>query len=160
MGAIQTLYGATLILDTSDECLWKVTFSLLDTLSPQASERAHAPIIARHRNSPTTGLASDSSSSSSRDESKVFALQSIDAIMSDFLMSKIIHLPSFGAVRETFVTLIRDAFLLDCCAVSAPALRCLERALKAASTVAVPSDAETVQSSPVGERPAPSGQRG
>jgi hypothetical protein len=40
-------------------------------------------------------------------------------------MSRIIHLPSFGSVWETFVTHIRDAFLLDSRAVSAPALPCL-----------------------------------
>jgi len=48
-------------------------------------------------------------------------------------VSKIMHLPSFAAAWETFVTPIRDAFLLDGHAVSAPALRCLERALKAAA---------------------------
>jgi hypothetical protein len=59
MCAIQTLvrtlqlYGATLsldMLDTWDE-VWKVTCPLLDTLSPQAPERAHAPIITRHHHS-------------------------------------------------------------------------------------------------------------
>jgi len=66
-------------------------------------------------------------------------------------MSKIVlvHLSPFGAVWETLVTHIRDAFLLDSRAVSAPALRCLERALKAAATVAVPSDAEALRSSMV-----------
>ena len=156
MGAIQTLfrtlqlYGATLSLETWDECVWKVTFPLLDALSPHVRRNAltppsspDAPPHTDHVDTPT----SDSSSSSSWDESKVVALQSIGAIMSDFLMSKIIHLPSFGAVWETFVTHIRDAFLLDSRAVSAPALRCLERALKAAATVAVPSDAEALRSS-------------
>jgi hypothetical protein len=57
------------------------------------------------------------------------------------------HLPSFGAVWETFVTYIRDSFLLDSRAVSAPALRCLEGALKVAATVAVPSDTEALRSS-------------
>jgi hypothetical protein len=55
----------------------------------------------------------------------VVTLQSIGAILSDFLVSKNIHLPSFGEVWETFVSHIRDAFLLDSRAVSAPALRCL-----------------------------------
>ena len=55
--------------------------------------------------------------------------------------------PSFCAVWETFVTYIREAFLLDSRAVSAPALRCLERALKAAATAAVPSDAAALRSS-------------
>ena len=40
------------------------------------------------------------------------------------------HLPSFTVAWETFVTHIQDAFLLDGRAVSAPALHCLERALK------------------------------
>jgi hypothetical protein len=60
--------------------------------------------------------------------------------MGDFLTLNTIHLPSFGAVRGTLITHIRDAFLLDSRAVNAPAFRCLERALKAAATGAVPSD--------------------
>jgi hypothetical protein len=67
--------------------------------------------------------------------------------MSDLLMLKIIHLPSFGEVWETFVTHIRVALLLDSRTVSAPALRCLEHARKAAATVAVPSDAEALRPS-------------
>ena len=55
-------------------------------------------------------------------------------------MSKNIHLPSFGEVWETCVSHIRDAFSLDSCAVSAPALRCFKRALRAAA--AVQEDAE------------------
>ena len=154
MGAIQTLfrtlqlYGATLSLETWDECVWKVTFPLLDTLSPHVRKNVLTP-----PSSPETSIhtddvdtpASDSLSPSSWDESKVVALQSIGAILSDFLVSKIIHLPSFGAVWETFVTHIRDAFLLDSRAVSAPALRCLERALRAAADV--PSDAEALRPS-------------
>ena len=149
---IRTLQnGAALSLDTWGECVWKVTFPFLDTLSPPHVRRnaltpPSSPDTATNTDDVDT-LASDSSSSSSWDESKVVALQSIGAIMSDFLMSKIIHLPSFGAVWETFVTHIRDAFLLDSRAVSAPALRCLERALKAAATVVVPSDAEALRSS-------------
>jgi hypothetical protein len=130
--------------------VWKVTFPLLDTLSPHVRRNAltppSSPDTATHTDDMDTP-ASDSSSSSSWDESKVVALQSIGAIMSDFLMSKIIHLPSFSAVWETFVTHIRDAFLLDSRAVSAPALRCLERALKAVTTTAVPSDAEELRTS-------------
>ena len=66
------------------------------------------------------------------------ALQSIGTILNDFLVSKVMDLPSFAAAWEALVTHIRDAFLLDGRAVSAPALRCLERALKAAAA-AVPS---------------------
>jgi hypothetical protein len=76
------------------------------------------------------------------------ALYSIGAILNDFLMSEIIRLPSFVAAWETFVTHIRDAFLLDSRAVSAPALGCLERALKAAA--AAPSDEECLRQSLAG----------
>ncbi|KAI9452204.1 hypothetical protein F5148DRAFT_1237059 [Russula earlei] len=156
LGAIQTLfrtlqlYGATLSLDTWDECIWKVTFPLLDTLSPHVRRNALTPPL-----SPDASIASAEDweaptpdSSSSWDESKVVALQSIGAILNDFLMSKIIHLPSFGAAWETFVTHIRDAFLLDSRAISAPALRCLERALKAtAATTALPAKVEAFRPS-------------
>lgn len=151
MGAIQTLfrtlqlYGATLSLETWDECVWKVTFPLLDSLSPHVRRNALTPPSSPDTSTHTDDAASDLSSSSSWDDSKVVALQSIGAILSDFLVSKIIYLPSFGAVWETFVMHIRDAFLLDSRAVSAPALRCLERALKAAA--AVPSDAEALRPS-------------
>jgi len=49
LGAIQTLfrtlqlYGATLSLDTWDECIWKVTFPLLDTLSPHVRRNELTP---------------------------------------------------------------------------------------------------------------------
>jgi hypothetical protein len=136
-----------------DECVWKVTFPLLDTLSPHVHWNVltppSSPDTASHADDVDT-LASDSSSSSSWDESKVVTLRSIGTIMSDFLMSKIIHWPSFNTVWETFVTYIRNVFLLDSRAVSAPALRCLERTLKAAATVAVPSDAEALRCSLVG----------
>ena len=112
--AISQSCGATLSLDAWGEYVWKVTFPLLDTLSPRVRRNAltpaSSPDITTHTDDVDT-LASDSSSSSSRDESKVVALQSIGAIISKFLLSKVIHLPSFGAVWETFVTLIRDAFL-------------------------------------------------
>ncbi|KAI9435094.1 hypothetical protein H4582DRAFT_1817945 [Lactarius indigo] len=157
MGAIQTLfrtlqlYGATLSLETWDECVWKVTFPLLDTLSLHVRQNSLTPPPTPE---PESLLSADTTTASavamvldsSWDESKVVALQSIGAILNDFLLSKIIHLPSFAAAWETFVTHIRDAFLLDSRAVSAPALRCLERALKAAAAAA-PSDAESLRRS-------------
>ena len=152
MGAIQTLfrtlqlYGATLSLETWDECVWKVTFPLLDKLSPHVRRNTLTP-----PSSPpdataavtttttdvdpdtTTPAAAAAADASSWDDSKVVALQSIGAILNDFLVEKIMRLSSFAAAWETFVTHIRDAFLLDGRAVSAPALRCLDRALKAAA---------------------------
>ena len=76
---------------------------------------------------------------------KVVALHSIGAILNDFLVSKTIHLLSFAAARETFVTHIRDALLLDSRSVSAPAPCLPERAPKA--TTAAPSDAERLRQS-------------
>jgi C-terminal region of Mon2 protein len=163
MGAIQTLfrtlqlYGATLSLETWDECVWKVTFPLLDKLSPHVRRNALTPPSSPDATATNTTAADkdkdnndtpppDSSlplSSESWDESKVVALQSIGAILNDFLVSKIMRLPSFAAAWDTFVTHIRDAFLLDGRAVSAPALRCLERALKAASAAAVSLSSES-----------------
>ena len=70
------------------------------------------------------------------DDSKVVALQSTGAILSDFLVEKIMRLTSFAAAWDMFVMHIRDAFLLDGHAVSAPALRCLNRALKATAATA------------------------
>jgi hypothetical protein len=102
------------------------------------------PDTASHTNDVNT-LAPDSSLFP-WDKSKVVALQPIGAIMRDFLMSKIIHLPSFGA-GETFVTHIRDVFLLVDRAISVPELRCLERALRAIVTVTVPSDTEALRPS-------------
>jgi hypothetical protein len=155
MGAIQTLfrtlqlYGATLSLETWDECVWKVTFPLLDTLSPYVRQNSITP--------PSTPEPSKSTATSPKiatvpdsswDESKVVALQSIGSILNDYLVSKIILLPSFAEAWETFVTHICDAFLLDSRAVSAPALRCLERALKAAATAAAePAVAERLRKS-------------
>jgi hypothetical protein len=161
MGAIQTLfrtlqlYGATLSLETWDECVWKVTFPLLDKLSPHVHRNVLTPPLSPDASatvpdrdntlgpdSPSSPSSSSSSSSSSWDESKVVALQSIGAIMNDFLVSKIMRLSSFAAAWDTFVTHIRDAFLLDGRAVSAPALRCLERALKAAALASAAAAAD------------------
>ncbi|KAF8260132.1 hypothetical protein EI94DRAFT_1749458 [Lactarius quietus] len=153
MGAIQTLfrtlqlYGATLSLETWDECVWKVTFPLLDRLSPYVRQNSLTPPSTPELESSIAHIAA-TVPDSSWDESKVVALQSIGAILNDFLVSKIIHLPSFAKAWETFVTHIRDAFLLDSRAVSAPALRCLERALKAAAAAAAaPSEAEQLRQS-------------
>jgi len=148
MGAIQTLfrtlqlYGATLSLDTWDECVWKVTFPLLDKLSPHVHANPLTPPSSPDSTASPADANKQALDSSSWDESKVVALQSIGAILNDFLVSKIMHLPSFAAAWETFVSHIRDAFLLDGRAVSAPALRCLERALKAAAAAVPSTDAE------------------
>jgi hypothetical protein len=130
--------------------VWKVTFPLLDKLSPHVRRNALTPpssppdsTTTTTTTTTTTDVDTDATTptaaaadASSWDDSKVVALQSIGAILSDFLVEKIMRLSSFAAAWDTFVTHIRDAFLLDGRAVSAPALRCLDRALKAAANAA------------------------
>ncbi|KAF6747528.1 hypothetical protein DFP72DRAFT_604758 [Ephemerocybe angulata] len=128
-GAIQSLframqlYGSTLNSDTWDQCIWKITFPLLDAITSEIRSRipaADAPL------DPSTG-----SPIRAWDESKILAVNSIGSIFHDFLVSKIILLDSFGDAWDAFVTRIQDCVLLDNRPVSAPALRCLERAVKA-----------------------------
>ncbi|KAI0030497.1 hypothetical protein K488DRAFT_54152 [Vararia minispora EC-137] len=127
-GAIQTLfrtlqlYGATLSGETWDECLWRVTFPLLDALT--AAVRA----------------AAEGEESKKWAESKVVALQAVGGIFADFLQTKLMGLSSFDRAWNAFVLHVRDAFLLDEPAVGAPALRCLERALRAVEEAAKDSE--------------------
>ncbi|TFY76565.1 hypothetical protein EWM64_g7449 [Hericium alpestre] len=136
MGAIQTLfrtlqlYGATLSADTWDECVWKVTFPLLDALGTGALQNP-AP--------PSVDLAPVSQS---WDESRVVAFQSVGAIFTDFLASKILHLESFARAWGVFVDHIRDAFVHGSRTISAPALRCLEKALRALRAGIADADAD------------------
>ena len=121
-GAIQTLfrtlqlYGATLSLATWDECVWKVTFPLLDSIT---SSIRQTPVL------PDIGADADNE----WDESKILALQFIGSILHDFLTSKIIHLPSFSKAWEVFVGHVQDSWLYDNRSISAPALRCLDKAI-------------------------------
>ncbi|KAJ3975915.1 hypothetical protein EV361DRAFT_886314 [Lentinula raphanica] len=126
-GAIQTLfrtmqlYGATLSLQTWDECIWKVTFPLVDALSSEIHRRSALF-------ESTEGIGDQA-----WDESKILAFSSIGSIFHDFISSKLIHLESFSKAWDFFVTRIQDSILLDSRSVSSPALRCLEKALKASS---------------------------
>lgn len=126
-GAIQTLfrtmqlYGGTLSLETWDQCIWKVTFPLLDSLSEEL----------RRHSSEEEGV---SPSDQAWDASKILALQSIGSIFHDFLASKILHLGSLKEAWNVFVNHIQESVLIDHRTISAPALRCLEKALKASSS--------------------------
>ena len=128
VGAIQTLfrtvqlYGATLSQETWDECIWKVTFPLLDSIT--SSMRQASLIVAD----------ADPTAHDQWDESKILALQFIGTIFKDFLATKIIHLESFSKAWETFVQHIQDAWLNDNRTISAPALRCLDKAIIAIGT--------------------------
>jgi hypothetical protein len=69
------------------------------------------------------------------DESKILALNSIGSIFHEFLTPKIMQLESFTKAWDVFVTHIQDSVLLDHRTISAPALRCLEKAIKASPTL-------------------------
>lgn len=131
-GAIQTLfrtmqlYGATLSLETWEDCIWKVTFPLLDSITAEIRLNAASPPDAEEH--------PDASSEQAWDESKILALQSIGSIIHDFLTSKIMRLESFSKTWDVFVNHIQDSVLLDNRVISAPALRCLEKAIKATAT--------------------------
>ncbi|KAG5643461.1 hypothetical protein DXG03_000893 [Asterophora parasitica] len=130
-GAIQTLfrtmqlYGSTLTLETWDQCIWKVTFPLLEALTSEIRHLAN------------TGPA-DESPAQAWDESKILALHSIGSIFHDFLTAKIMQLDSFPKAWDVFVTHIQDSILLDSRAISAPALRCLEKAVKVSPALDLP----------------------
>ncbi|KAH9933694.1 hypothetical protein B0H21DRAFT_699431 [Amylocystis lapponica] len=126
VGAIQTLfrslqlYGATLSLETWDECIWKVTFPLLDAITAAIRQTQLLDIEAA---SPSSDL--------QWDESKILALQSIGSIFHDFLTSKIMWLESFMKAWDVYVGHIQDSWLNDNRTISAPALRCLDKAIRA-----------------------------
>lgn len=134
VGAIQTLfrtmqlYGATLSLETWEECIWKVTFPLLNSITVEIRHNAATPPAPI----PVTQT-STTSPEQAWDESKTLALQSIGSIFNDFLTSKIMHLESFTRTWDIFVNHIQESVLLDNRIISAPALRCLEKAIKATS---------------------------
>ena len=138
VGAIQTLfrslqlYGATLSLETWDECIWKVIFPLLDSITVSVRQAgASSPIVA---NITATGPGQ------SWDESKTLALQSLSSIFSDFLTLKILRLSSFTDAWQTFVSHVESSFFFDSRVVSTAALRCLERALEASKSSATDED--------------------
>ncbi|KAF8198188.1 hypothetical protein K438DRAFT_1823993 [Mycena galopus ATCC 62051] len=137
-GAIQTLfrtmqlYGATLSQATWDQCIWKVTFPLLDSLTAEIRRFAVASPASTVEAAPMTTATVPPGQA--WDESKTLALQSIGSIFHDFLSSKIIHLESFVTAWDVFVNHVQDTVLLDNRSISPPALRSLEKAVKASSS--------------------------
>ena len=126
-GAIQTLfrtmqlYGATLSSETWEQCIWKVIFPLLDALTREI------------RNLADPTQEHEQSAEHAWDESKILALISIGSIFSDFLVAKIMILDSFMKAWGVFVEHIQETILIDNRSVSPPALRCLEKGIKAFS---------------------------
>ncbi|VDB92020.1 unnamed protein product [Peniophora sp. CBMAI 1063] len=129
-GAIQTLfrtlqlYGGTLSPGTWSEVLEGVAWPLLGELD-RRMRGADGPKDA-------TAWA----------ESKVVALQSLGGIVAEFLKEKLLRLPDFEGAWAMFVRQARDAFVRDATPVPAPALRCLERALRAAAGAVEGADEE------------------
>ncbi|KAG8975493.1 hypothetical protein FRC05_005562 [Tulasnella sp. 425] len=135
-GAIQTLfrtlqlYGATLSLETWDDVIWKVVLPLLDALSISVKESVAAAAAEMEPATPTPVTAL---SKNPWDESKALTLQSIGAVLSDFLVSKVMYLETFPKAWDAFVHHVTDSALHDVRSVSTASLRCLERGLKASS---------------------------
>ena len=127
-GAIQTLYrtmqlyGATLSSETWDQCIWKVTFPLLESLTQEIRQL-----------STDTSHDQEPAIDQTWDESKILALNLIGSIFTDFLVSKIMLLDSFTNAWDVFVGHIQDTMLVDHSVISSPALRCLEKAIKASA---------------------------
>ncbi|KAH7877662.1 thaumatin family-domain-containing protein [Lentinula edodes] len=103
--------------------IWKVTFPLVDSLSTEI----------RRRSALVEPFDGAGAGEQAWDESKILAFNSIGSIFHDFLSSKLVHLESFHSAWDTFVTRIQDSVLLDHRSISTPALRCLEKAVKASS---------------------------
>ena len=130
VGAIQTLframqlYGATLSLETWNDCMWKITFPLLDAISVETRRipaEGAGPSSAAHPLGSTPDQAWD--------ESKSLALQSIGSIIKEFVVSKIMYLSTFSDAWRVFVKHIQDTVLLDRRPLSTPALQCLDKAI-------------------------------
>ncbi|KAI6043590.1 hypothetical protein EDC04DRAFT_668532 [Pisolithus marmoratus] len=125
VGAIQTLframqlYGATLSLDTWNDCMWRITFPLLDAISIETRRVPLDPAVPSMGETPEQAW----------DESKSLSLQWIGTIISEFLVSKIIRLQTFIDAWKVFVSHIKDTVLLDRRSLSTPALQCLEKAV-------------------------------
>jgi len=133
VGAIQTLfrtlqlYGATLSLETWHECIWKITFPLLELLT-QAVRQTSPSQLHPGPDSP------DLEALAAWDDSKSLAFSSIGSLFSDFLVSKIVHLDSFADAWDAFLGHIRDSWVNDNRTITTPSLRCLEKALRAFSS--------------------------
>ncbi|KAG8906680.1 hypothetical protein FRB99_006381 [Tulasnella sp. 403] len=138
IGAIQTLfrtlqlYGATLSLETWDDCLWKVILPLLDALTISVKEAA-AQLSEEEPASSITVTPQVLAPKNPWDESKTLALQLIGSILNDFLVSKIMYLESFPNAWDAFLVHISDSVLRDTRSISTAALRCVDKALKASA---------------------------
>jgi hypothetical protein len=140
-GAIQTLYrtmqlyGATLSSETWDKCIWKVTFPLLESLTQEIRQLTATATTITTTTDPKKNHDDYDHPTIDQtwDESKILALNLIGSIFTDFLVSKIMVLDSFTEAWDVFVGHIQETMLVDHSVISSPALRCLEKAVKAAA---------------------------
>jgi len=144
-GAIQTLfrtiqlYGSTLSLETWDECVWKVSFPLLESLTEEIKRHRiqlgddDAEEVEKEEGGGGGGGGGDSSGFTEKawNESQILALTSLGSIFQDFLESAVIELDSFVEAWDRFVGHVENVVLHDHPVVSAPALRSLEKGIKA-----------------------------
>ncbi|KAG8736515.1 hypothetical protein FRC10_009226 [Ceratobasidium sp. 414] len=129
-GSIQTLfrtlqfYGATLSAETWNECMWKIVFPLMATLSTAVEHS-----LAMMSPEAFPGAINATSTTKSWSETKTLAFQSVAAILNDFLVSKIMHLDDYDRGWERFLQIVTDSVLVDDRNTSTAALRCLEKGL-------------------------------
>ncbi|KAF8666808.1 C-terminal region of Mon2 protein [Rhizoctonia solani] len=133
-GSIQTLfrtlqfYGATLSAGTWNECMWKIVFPLMSTLTT-AVEQALVTL------SPEVAPGFNHSNPVSKAwyETKTLAFQSIASILGDFLTTKIMYLEDYDRGWARFLDIVTDSVLADDHTTSTAALRCLEKGLHSMS---------------------------
>ncbi|QRW03962.1 dimerization and cyclophilin-binding domain of Mon2 [Ceratobasidium sp. AG-Ba] len=133
-GSIQTLfrtlqfYGATLSTETWNECIWKIVFPLMSSLTA-AVERSSTTVPSE------TSLAGVNLTTTTKAwfETKTLAFQSVAAVLGDFLVSKIMHLEDYDRAWERLLHIVTDSVLMDERNTSTAALRCLEKGLMSMS---------------------------
>ncbi|EUC64796.1 MON2 peripheral membrane protein, putative, partial [Rhizoctonia solani AG-3 Rhs1AP] len=134
-GSIQTLfrtlqfYGATLSAETWNECMWKIVFPLMSTLTTAVGQ-ALAML------SPDVPPVTNYSAPASKTwyETKTLAFQSIASILNDFLVTKIMHLEDYDRGWVRLLEIVTESVLVDDRVTSTAALRCLEKGLMSMNT--------------------------
>jgi hypothetical protein len=123
-GTIQTLlrtvqlYGAILNSEIWDQCIWTIMFPLLSALTSELRKLVDSDASQKEQ-----GI------TQAWDESKILALASIGSLFSDFLVSKIMFLDSYGCFRRP----CRGNCSSRQHDHHTHALRCLERGVKASA---------------------------
>ncbi|CAE6434947.1 unnamed protein product [Rhizoctonia solani] len=134
-GSIQTLfrtlqfYGATLSAETWNECMWKIVFPLMSTLTTAVGQ---ALVMLSPDVPPGTNYSTPASKTWY--ETKTLAFHSIASILNDFLVTKIMHLEDYDRGWARFLEIVTESVLVDDRVTSTAALRCLEKGLVSMNT--------------------------